>query len=122
MISLTGDTARAQAWFRNLQVGLELTVEEAVITALDELVRQLEPVTPVKTGAMKADYTIGTGVWAWELLDTAESPKGYPYPGRVFFDPDFSQSYGPLNRTLDAGIRSLDVEVDAALTRMVLAP
>ena len=122
MITLTGTTQAAGAWFARLETHLDLTTNLLVEEALDDVIRMLVPVTPVKSGAMKADYTIAGGGDVWELLDTAESPAGYNYPGRVVFDPNFSHAYGALTSALDSGIRAFEATIDAAITRMATAP
>src|SRR5580704_16786318 len=118
---MAGNTAAdAAAWFASLAREIPLTMDEAIQAALDNLISQLEPVTPVVTGLMKASYTIGTTTTAdmWELLNTAQAPDGEDYPGVVFFDPTWSRSYGILNATLNAGIVSMEASIDAALTAL----
>lgn len=123
MITIVGSTAAAEAYLRSVQQRLSHTIDTSVEDTLDEVIQMLQPVTPVVTGAMQADYTIaGGGGGVWELLDTATSPGGYDYPERVFSDPNWSRQYSALNRTLEAGERLLATKLDAAITNMIQAP
>lgn len=119
MITISGAFETLERWLFGVQHRMEQTIDLSVEDALDDVIRMLQPVTPVQSGAMKADYTIAAGRDYWELLDTAESPGGYDYPGRVFGDPTLSQQYDALNRTLEAGERLLGIRLDAAITNMI---
>jgi hypothetical protein len=123
MIDITSTLAAAEAWLRALSGGIDSTIEDAVTATLDEIVRDLIPVTPVKTGRMRDSYTIAHGGRdVWELLNTAESPTGYHYPHRVLDDPTWSRQYGALNRVLDAGEDALGTHLAIAVTRLVGRP
>lgn len=121
MITLTSTFAQASTWLQTVHTRIAPTIETSVETLLDDLIQQLEPQTPVVSGRMKADYTAGVGTNVWELLDTAESPGGYDYPGRVVFDPGFSSRGDALRTILDGADADLSLAVDAALTRMLAA-
>lgn len=118
-VTLAGTVDPAAAWLRRISVDLAPAVDAAVLAVLDETLRALVPVTPVRTGRMQADYTLAAGRDVWELIDTAESPKGYPYPGRVVFEPGFSHAYGALQQVLDHAEATLAADVEAALARLV---
>jgi hypothetical protein len=123
MISVTSTLAAVEAWLRSLAGGIDSAIEDAVTATLDELIRDLIPVTPVKTGAMRDSYTIAhAGMDVWELLNLAESPRGYQYPRRVLDDPTWSRQYGALNRVLDAGEAALEAHLAVAVTRLVGRP
>lgn len=113
--------AAAVAWLDQLAPAAPLAEDEAIAEGLDQLIQQLRPVTPVRTGQMQADYAIATVATGreWELIDTAESPAGYPYPARVFGEPGFSRQYDALHDVLDAGELALARDLDVAITRIM---
>lgn len=122
MITILGSFATVEQWVGRLHAQLAPTVDMTVESALDELIAELVPSTPVVSGDMAADYTIAVGQGVWELLDTAQSPGGYDYPGRVVGEPGFSASYDQLNTILDSAEGHLYAALDAALTTLTSAP
>lgn len=115
------DTAQsAIAWLDRIRSGWSTAATQAVEAALEDLIQELEPVTPVVSGRMQQGYTIGTGgPDEWFLLNTAESPQGYVYPARVVDDPHWSRAYAALNHVLETGEERIAAELDLSLTRLV---
>lgn len=119
MITMSHTIAQAQASIRQLTTALGPATETGVEDGLDVVIDRLRGVTPRVSGEMEGDYTIGTGTDTWELLNTAASPRGYPYPKRVVFQPGFSKAYAALQNVLDHADDDLEAAMDASITAAI---
>lgn len=122
MISLSFQIDNAARAMDDLARTFYPTVEDAVGTALAGVISHLIPVTPVRTGAMQRDYgVLMAGPAEWQLVDTAASPAGYPYPARVVDEAGFSRAYPAIQVVLDQAEDDLTTDLRVVIDRVVQA-
>lgn len=114
----SGGLASVDALLRTMSTRLPNTISRAVDDVLDDVIRQLQAVTPVRSGKMFADYRVEATSGMWELQDTAQSPAGYDYPSRIVGEAGFSQAYDALNSVLDHAEIDLVALLENSIARM----
>ncbi len=114
MITVRTDTGHATSLLRALAANLGPTMDDTIGVALDEVIQQLQAVTPVRTGRMKAGYaTDHPGSGHWTLSDEA------PYAGYVIGGTRRMAPSTALNAVLDSAEADIEDLLGVAIERLV---
>ena len=107
------NAAAVQAQLRALADSLQRDQSEIIEQALDDLIAGLQPVTPVRTGRMKAGYTEAVHGNVGELGNVMQYAKW------VIGGTSRMHGNAALNDVIDSEERDLADHADLTLTRMV---